>query len=161
MWAAAVGNRWLAERLFQTALDLADARQGALFVVLRDVAASLSVLVAPGDQLDVVRSTGASELSRAQLMHMLRGRTATDLDPAVLAGLARTDGATVMDTAGRLLAVGAILLHTEPPEPHSSLAVEGARTTAAMAAGRHGAVLKVSEDGLMTFYDRQERIWEI
>jgi hypothetical protein len=30
-----------------------------------------------------------------------------------------------------------------------------------MAAGRHGAVLKVSEDGLMTFYDRQERIWEI
>ena len=37
---------------------------------------------------------------------------------------------------GRLLAVGAILLHTEPPEPHSNLAVEGARTTAAMAAGR-------------------------
>jgi hypothetical protein len=161
MWAAAVGNRLLAERLFQTALDLADARQGALFVVLREVAVSLQVLVAPGDQLDVVRSTGTAELSRAQLMHMLRGRTATDLEPAVLAGLARTDGATVMDSAGRLLAVGAILLHTEPPEPHSSLAVEGARTTAAMAAGRHGAVLKVSEDGLMTFYDRQERIWEI
>ena len=38
MWAAAVGNRALAERLFQTALDLADARQGALFVVLRDPA---------------------------------------------------------------------------------------------------------------------------
>lgn len=161
MWAAAVGTRQLAERLFQTALDLADARQGALFVVLRDVATSLSVLVAPGDQLDVIRSTGTSEPSRAQLMHMLRGRTATDLDPAVLAGLARTDGATVMDSAGRLLAVGAILLHAEPPEPHSSLAVEGARTTAAMAAGRHGAVLKVSEDGLMTFYDRQERIWDI
>ena len=161
MWAAAIGNRQLAERLFQTALDLADGRQGALFVVLRDVAASLPALVAPGDQLDVVRSTGSSEPSRAQLMHMLRGRIATDLDPAVLAGLARTDGATVMDSAGRLLAVGAILLHTEPPEPHSSLAVEGARTTAAMAAGRHGTVLKVSEDGLMTFYDRQERIWDI
>ena len=39
--------------------------------------------------------------------------------------------------------------------------VEGARTTAAMAAGRFGAVLKVSEDGLMTFYDRQERIWDM
>ncbi len=94
-------------------------------------------------------------------MHMLRGRTATDLDPAVLEGLARTDGATVMDNQGRLLAVGAILLHREPPEPHSNLAVEGARTTAAMAAGRHGAVLKVSEDGLITFYDQQERIWDI
>jgi hypothetical protein len=160
MWAASVGRRDLAERLFQTALDLADARQGALFVILRDLA-SLPALVAPGDQLDVIRATGPAIPSRAQLMHMLSGRTATDLDPAVLAGLARTDGATVMDNSGRLLAVGAILLHTEPPEPHSSLAVEGARTTAAMAAGRHGAVLKVSEDGLMTFYDRQERIWDI
>ena len=94
-------------------------------------------------------------------MHMLRGRTATELDPAVLSGLARTDGATVMDASGRLLAVGAILLHTEPPEPHSNLVVEGARTTAAIAAGRYGAVLKVSEDGLITFYDRQERIWDI
>src|SRR5262245_23453136 len=36
LWAEGVGNRPLAERLFQTALELADARQGALFVVLRD-----------------------------------------------------------------------------------------------------------------------------
>jgi hypothetical protein len=92
---------------------------------------------------------------------MLQGRTAVDLDPAVLSGLARTDGATVMDTSGRLLAVGAILLHTEPPELHSTLAVEGARTTAAMAAGRFGAVLKVSEDGLISYWDHQERIWDI
>ena len=161
MWASAVGNRPLAERLFQTALDLADLREGALFVVLREAAASLPQLVAPGDQLDAMRLTGGDVPSRAQLMHMLRGRSATDLDPAVLEGLARTDGATVMDGSGRLLAVGAILLHTEPPEPHSNLAVEGARTTAAMAAGRHGAVLKVSEDGLITFYDQQERIWDI
>ena len=121
----------------------------------------LPLLVAPGDQLDLIRVHGAEVPTRAQLMHMLRGRTATDLDPAVLEGLARTDGATVMDGSGRLLAVGAILLHSEPPEPHSNLAVEGARTTAAMAAGRHGAVLKVSEDGLITFYDQQERIWDI
>ena len=161
MWASAVGNAVLAERLFQTAFDLADARQGALFVVLRDAAASLSQLVAPGDRLDAIRGASAASPTRSQLLHMLRGRTATELDPAVLAGLARTDGATVMDSSGRLLAVGAILLHTEPPEPHSTLAVEGARTTAAMAAGRHGAVLKVSEDGLLTFYDRQERIWDI
>lgn len=161
MWANAVGNRALAERLFQTALDLADSREGALFVVLRNAASSLSDLVAPGDLLDAIRPYGAEVPSRAQLMHMLRGRTATELDPAVLEGLARTDGATVMDGSGRLLAVGAILLHPEPLEPHSSLAVEGARTTAAMAAGRHGAVLKVSEDGLITFYDRQERVWDI
>lgn len=161
MWAAEVGNPELAERVFQTALDLADSREGALFVVLRDAATSLGQLVAPGDQLDTIRNSGSSVPTRGQLMHMLRGRTACDLDPAVLAGLARTDGATVMDGSGKLLAVGAILLHTEPPEPHSNLAVEGARTTAAMAAGRFGAVLKVSEDGLITFYDQQERIWDI
>jgi hypothetical protein len=161
MWERAVGSASLADRLFQTALDLADARQGALFVVLREAPSALPLLVAPGDQLDLMRSKAGDVPDRQQLLHMLRGRNAVELDPAVLAGLARADGATVMDTSGRLLAVGAILLHTEPPEPHSSLAVEGARTTAAMAAGRFGAVLKVSEDGLITFYDRQERIWDI
>ena len=162
MWAASVGNRTLAERLFQTAVDLADAREGALFVVLRDPAASLSLLVAPGDQLDAPRLPGSTDApTRGQLLQMLQGRTATGIDPAVLSGLARTDGATVLDPDGRLLAVGAILLHTEPVEPHSNLAVEGARTTAAMAAGRFGAVLKVSEDGVITFYDQQERIWDI
>jgi len=162
LWAASVGNAALAERLFQAAVDLADAREGALFVVLRDPAASLPVLVAPGDQLDAPRHAGNPDApTRGQLLQMLQGRTATGIDPAVLAGLARTDGATVLDPDGRLLAVGAILLHSEPVEPHSSLAVEGARTTAAMTAGRLGAVLKVSEDGLITFYDHMERIWDI
>ena len=161
MWQAAIKNAVLAERLFQTAADLADSREGALFVVLHDADVSLSQLVAPADQLDLVRHTGGAVPTRGQLMHMLRGRSVQDLDPAVFRGLARTDGATVLDRNGRLLAVGAILLHTEPPEPHSNLAVEGARTTAAMAAGRFGAVLKVSEDGLITFYDQQERIWDL
>jgi hypothetical protein len=161
MWESALENSALANRLFQTALDLSDARQGALFVVLRDPASSLPMLVAPGDRLDSSRSKPADVPDRVQLLHMLRGRSAVSLDPAVLEGLARTDGATVMDGTGRLLAVGAILLHSEPVQPHSSLAVEGARTTAAMAAGRYAAVLKVSEDGLITFYDRQEKIWDI
>jgi hypothetical protein len=39
-------------------------------------------------------------------------------------------------------------------------AVEGARTTAAMAASQFGPVLKVSEDGVITFFDR-ERVWDI
>ena len=161
MWETSVGDRALAERLFQTALDLADAREGALFVVLRDPQRDLGQLVAPADRLDFIRPPAGETLNRPQLLHMLNGRTAVGIDPAVLASLAKTDGATVMDSTGRLLAVGAILLHSEPPEPHSSLAVEGARTTAAMAAGRFGSVLKVSEDGFVTFYDSSERIWDI
>ncbi len=161
MWEKSVENPKLAARLFQIAIDLSDARQGALFVVLRDPATSLPMLVAPGDRLDAPRGKPGEVPDRVQLLHMLRGRSAVNLDAAVLAGLARTDGATVMDRDGRLFAVGAILLHSEPVQPHSALAVEGARTTAAMAAGRYAAVLKVSEDGLISFYDRQEKIWDI
>jgi hypothetical protein len=161
MWERAVENSALANRLFQTAIDLADARQGALFVVLRDPANALPVLVAPGDRLDAPRGKPSELPDRVQLLHMLRGRSAVSLDPAVLAGLARTDGATVMDDTGRLLAVGAILMHAEPVQPRATIAVEGARTTAAMAAGKFAAVLKVSEDGLITFFDRQEKIWDI
>ena len=161
MWEAVIGHHQLAERLFQTAIDLADAREGALFVVLRDHNSSMPLLVSPADQLDAPHGTPGEAPTRGQMMYMLRDRTATTLDREVLMGLARMDGATVMDSKGRLLALGAILLHPEPPEPHSTLAVEGARTTAAMAAGRMGAVLKVSEDGLITFYDQQERIWDI
>jgi hypothetical protein len=161
MWERAVENPALAHRLFHLALDLADARQGALFVVVRDPAASLSQLVAPGDRLDAPRGAPGDVPDRVQLLHMLRGRSAINIDAAVLSGLARTDGATVMDGEGHLLAVGAILLHAEPVVPHATHAVEGARTTAAMAAGRFASVLKVSEDGLISFYDRQEKVWDI
>jgi hypothetical protein len=161
MWEKAVGNQALARRVFQTALDLSDARQGALFVVLHDPAKSLPQMVAPADRLDAPRNKPGDAPDRVQLLYMLRGQTAVNLDPTILSGLARMDGATVMDGSGRLLAVGAILLHAEPPDPHSALAVEGARTTAAMAAARHAAVIKVSEDGLITFYEKQEKIWDI
>jgi hypothetical protein len=161
MFEKAVGNAPLAQRIFQTALDLSDARQGALFAILHDPVKSLPIMVAPADRLDAPRSKPGEAPDRVQLLYMLRGQTATDIDPAILSGLARMDGATVMDGTGRLLAVGAILLHAEPPDPHSTLAVEGARTTAAMGAARHAAVIKVSEDGLITFYEKQEKIWDI
>jgi len=158
MWADAVGNPALAERLFLTALDLADAREGALFVLLRDQAAAVRELIAPGDRLDEME-VGDEASTRQDLRYLLKGRTATSLDPSVLQALARIDGATVMDRNGRLIAIGAILMHPSVPGA-SGLAVEGARTTAAMTAGRSGPVLKVSEDGVMTFFDGV-RLWDI
>jgi hypothetical protein len=58
-----------------------------------------------------------------------------------------------------LLAAGAILRHTSEHLDAGGL-IEGARTTAAMAASQFGPVLKVSEDGVITFFDR-ERVWDI
>ena len=163
LWARAVGNPELALRLFQTALDLADARDGALFVVLRDPEVAVPLLIAPGDRLDVREPPelpASAGPSRREILHLLQGRSATELDPSVLSTLASLDGAVAVDREGRLLAVGAILRHPPSEELEQGGIVEGARTTAAVAASRFGPVLKVSEDGVITFYDR-ERIWDI
>lgn len=162
LWAEAVGDDPLAMRIFQTALDLADTREGALFVVARDAQTAVSQLVAPADRLDRSYSDGpdGSAPSRRDLLHLLEGRSMTDLDPNVLVALASLDGAIVMDQTGRLLAAGAILRHPSTPESEGTGVVEGARTTAALAASRFGPVLKVSEDGIITFFDG-ERVWDI
>jgi hypothetical protein len=65
----------------------------------------------------------------------------------------------VTDVSGRLIAAGAILRHAHEPSPGGDI-IEGARTTAAMSATRFGPVLKVSEDGLISFFD-QEKVWDI
>ncbi len=161
-WVRTVGNASLAERLFQTALDLADGRQGGLFVVLREPAVAVSKLVPAADRLDDTETdlSGAhSVLSRRDMMHLLTSRTVTELDASVLAAIARIDGATVMDQTGRLLAIGTILQHALATSVNDPV-VEGARTTAAMAASRFGPVLKVSEDGVMTFFDDGAR-WDL
>jgi hypothetical protein len=163
MWLDAVGRPALAKQLFQTALDLSDARRGALFVILRDPAAAADRLIAPADRLDTMAESVDARYSpsRRDLMYLLAGRMATDLGRTVLEALATMDGATVMDPSGRLLAVGAILRH--PSMPDAGIVIEGARTTAAIAAARFGPVLKISEDGMITFYDgeRGERVWDI
>jgi hypothetical protein len=163
MWERAVGRPALARRLFQTALDLADAREGALFVVLRRPIESLNQLVADSDRLDmelVGEQADPDTPSRRHLLHVLAGRSVTDFDASVFESLATLDGAVVTEPGGQLLAVGAILRHPPSAMPSAEGAMEGARTTAAMAASRYGPVLKVSEDGMITFFDGG-RLWDI
>jgi hypothetical protein len=162
VWSEAVGDEALALRLFQAALDLADVREGALLVVLRD-AADVAEVVAPADRLDIPMATpSAPDMpSRRDLLHLIEGRSVTNLDASVFAAMASLDGAMVITRDGRLLAAGAILRHL----PSDDLAnggeiVEGARTSAALSASRFGPVLKVSEDGIITFFDG-ERVWDI
>lgn len=162
-WLRAVGTRRIAERLFQAALDMADARQGALFVVLRDPEASAHELVAHVDRLDISASMRAAEgpgaAERRPLQYLMRGRHLHDLDDSVLRGLASLDGAMVLDATGRLVATGAILMHPQQDSGYAWVS-EGARTTAALAASRYGPVLKVSTDGVVTCYDGR-KLWEI
>lgn len=158
MWQRAVGNTPLARLIFQTALDLADMRQGALFVVLREGVDGLDRIVAPADRLDLPHEHEPTDgrIDRRDLLHFAAGRIATELSPDVFRALATMDGAIVADRSGRLLAAGAILLHSGP----LSVEIEGARTAAAFSAAQYGPILKVSEDGHITCFDRG-RLWDI
>ena len=161
LWASAVGDRVIAERLFKAALDLADSRQGALFVVLHEPAEALPQLVLPEERMlePGERVSNDQRALRRELLSLLAARDVLALDLNVLEALASLDGAMVLDREGRVLAAGAILRHPAGQD-RSHERVEGARTTAALAASRFGPVLKVSEDGLISFFDR-ERAWDI
>ena len=150
-------------RLFQTALDLADAREGRAVRGRRAIRRSF---VSTGGARRPARHPDADAGQAAALRRgaisftCSKGASATDLDYNVLAALASLDGATVFDRAGRLLAAGAILRHPPLDDAETASVIEGARTTAAMAASRFGPVLKVSEDGVITFFDRGQ-VWDI
>lgn len=165
-WRAAVGHPQLARSLFQAALDLAEGRQGGLFVVVDRPLDAIGRLLSP-DDLVATDSVGpppaimpGDPLAKRALHYLARGRVATDLDPAVLEALAAIDGALVTDRSGRLLAFGAILRHDSSAFP-GIIPAEGARTTAALVASRFGPVLKVSEDGVVSCYLRGARAWDL
>jgi hypothetical protein len=161
VWKEAVGETRLAERLFTVALNLAEDRRGGLFVILED-AATAGQLVAASDLLST-EARGArrtSEATKNHLHYLLRGQRALDLAPAVLETVTRIDGAIVLDGESNLLSFGAIL-RSPVTVDQVSPAAEGSRTTAAIVASRFGKVLKISEDGLVSFFQDGQCIWEM
>src|SRR5262249_49390730 len=139
-WCQAVGNacpRVLAGKLFQAALNLSEERKGALFVVLRNPAASIPQLIAPADRIieEIIADdpddpdTLSPRLAKRALHHAVRGQSVIDLDPTVLEAVAGIDGAVVTDLDGRLLTFGA-LLRVGPAALKVPRAGEGARPPA-------------------------------
>ncbi len=103
--------------------------------------------------------TPGDPLAKRALHYLGRNRSVVDLDPTVLEAFAGLDGAIATDRTGRLLAFGAILRH----DASASLGTiaEGARTTAAIIASRHGPVLKISEDGVVSCFLEGLRVWDL
>src|SRR5256886_15355044 len=79
---------------------------------------------------------------------------------AVLETVARIDGGIVLDSQSNLLAFGAILRHPDLTDVFPET-IEGGRTNAAISASRFGNVLKISEDGLISFFQNGRCIWDI
>ena len=167
VWRSALGNDELAWAIFEAAMNLAERRGGALFVV-GEPSAVAGTLIAPQDLL--TGTDGGLEPAplmpgppsdKRSLHYMARGRTIADLAPTVLESLASLDGAVVSDPNGQLLAFGAILRHEAQAYRRASTVAEGARTTAALVASLHGPVLKVSEDGIISCFLAGERAWDL
>jgi hypothetical protein len=160
VWRHALGGCPLADRLFTVALDLAEDRRGGLFLVADDPA-QIDRLVAAPDLLvtpTIVGSARTPALKR-DLHYLLRQKTVLDLAPSVLETLARIDGAVVLDRNANLLAFGAIVRH--PLGADALEVTEGGRSTAAVTASHAGKVLKISEDGLVSFYEAGRCVWEL
>lgn len=149
----AAGDSALGERLFCAALNLAEHRRGGLFVIL-DRPEFARDLVAPQDMLE---NEEPDSTTKSRIHYLLRHKRILGIELSVLESIARVDGGIVMDRDGRLLAFGAILRNSG----EIATAQDGGRTTAAVHASRFGLVLKISEDGLVSFYRGGVRVWEI
>jgi len=161
MWRHAVGGSELAERLFVAALNLAEDRRGGLLVVLEEPG-SVRKLVSRTDLLSSLPEHDPQLISgsKDRLHYLLHQKRVLDLPTAVLETVARIDGGIVLDRDSNLLAFGAILRHHDLTDFHPEN-IEGGRTTAAIAASRFGHVLKVSEDGLISFFQNGKCIWDM
>ena len=161
VWEKAVGNTQIAERIFSIALNLAEDRRGGLFVVL-DNPQTANLIVAPSDLLtnQNLSTDGIEHGSKDQLHYLFNRKRIIDLAPSVLETLARIDGAVVLDLDSNLLAFGTILRHPLGIEERTH-PTEGGRTTAAIVASRFGSVLKISEDGYISFFHNGQSVWEI
>jgi hypothetical protein len=161
LWTSAIGNFELAERLFGAALNLAEDRRGGLLVVLDDPGTARK-LVSRTDLLSPLPDRGDHPVAgtKDQLHYLLHQKRVLDVPSAVLETVARIDGGIVLDRDSNLLAFGAILRHPDLADLHPDN-IEGGRTTAAISASRFGSVLKISEDGLITFFQNGQCIWDI
>ncbi|MCW5979643.1 MAG: hypothetical protein KIT09_16310 [Bryobacteraceae bacterium] len=162
-WLDAVPDEGLANRILQVVLDLAESRRGALFVILDD-ARALTELVSSGDVLGPSESRSSSAPgtdSKRSVYYLLRGKRPEDIAPSLLRTLAAIDGGIVLDREGNLLAFGAILRHHDEPHVLGGHVPAGGRSTAALAASHLGKSLKVSEDGIVSFFDKGHLVWEM
>jgi hypothetical protein len=159
LWKAALEDENLASSLLRAALNVSEDRCGALFVILDD-ASIAGDLVAGGSLVWNQPSARFEESpSKEHLHYLVRGKRATELPPTVLESIACVDGAILFDRDAKILAFGAIL--RDPCSRAAGFPTEGGRTTAAPSASRYGKVLKISEDGPISFYENEVQVWEL
>ena len=161
LWQQGLRNAPFADHLFVTALNLAEERRGGLLVVLDDPRAAGRLL----SHSDLLSSTPSQHpapghASKDQFHYLLRDKCVLNLPTTILETIARIDGALILDTDANLLAFGAILHYPDLADLHPEN-IEGGRASAAVAASHFGRALKISEDGLISFYHNGKHLWDM
>src|SRR5271157_5957708 len=184
VWEGAVANPRLARVLFQTALDLAEERQGGLLVVVCDPARAIGRLVAPHDVLEFERdlepqpaSTALAETidreSPARPFSRFGLTTQPETSPGEAAPADPSDipiPALVEPLSKRsvhYLARGGSVTKLDAAVLEALAGLDGALVTdsngrlLALVAIRFGPVLKISEDGIVSCFLDGVRVWDL
>lgn len=125
-------------------LTISDLRQGSLILI-------------PDDRSDLPETMGYIDDTRSgrMLYETLVGRSISDLRQHQAAlGMLTSDGLTTITKTGTILDCGQIIRIEEMDKPQRRDG--GGRTLAALAASQYGLVIKISQDGPISFFKNQQ-----
>lgn len=141
-------NRVLREAIYQSCLDISFARSGGCIIVIRSGSLDdLREIVSESDLLSGENPSIKSNTIRA----MVNGRF-QNLDRRLRQELLALDGAMVLDHLGNIVAAGAIISLPAGSEG-------GGRTAAAKKGSALGLGIKISEDGGISVYKEENKIF--
>lgn len=141
-------NRLLREAIYQSCLDISFARSGGCIIVIRS--ASLDDVGEVVSEPDLILGRNPSVKSKT-IRAMVNGKFQS-LDRRLRQELLSLDGAMVLDYLGNIMAAGAIISVPAGSEG-------GGRTAAAKKGSSLGLGIKISEDGGISVYRQENKIF--
>lgn len=141
-------NRVLREAIYQSCLDISFARSGGCIIVVRSGSlGNVGGIVSGPDLL-----LGASPSIKAKTIRAMVNGKFQDLDRRLRQELLALDGAMVLDHLGNIVAAGAIISVPAGSEG-------GGRTAAAKKGSSLGLGIKISEDGGISVYREESKVF--
>ncbi len=137
--------------LYKAVYALSKIRHGALILILDKNNENRYLEIKQGSV------AGDHDLSK-ELINSNKNKHINDLkEDNSLIRMLSSDGLTVIDSMGKLIDANVVIDTSEIPEKKEKFG--GGRTIAAYAASQLGKVIKVSEDGPIDFFEKDEKIY--
>ncbi|WP_156403733.1 MULTISPECIES: hypothetical protein [unclassified Massilia] len=141
-------NRLFREAIYQSCLDISFARSGGCIIVIRSGSlGDVGRIVSESDLL-----FGPNPSIKSKTIRAMVGGRFQDLDRRLRQELLALDGAMVLDHLGNIVAAGAIISVSAGSEG-------GGRTAAAKRGSGLGLGIKISEDGAISVYKEEHKVF--